>query len=802
MEALLTTTKPTARTSVTGHRMRLSAIIAVTCYCVLAMLAYWPASPFDSHVIPGAATGDPVQMIWYLRWLPFALLHGHNPFFTNFLDYPSGANLATNTLAPALGLAAAPLTLTLGPVATYNFLLRLALASSASSMYFVTRRWTRWTPAAFAGGLLYGFGSYMSDQGLWHLQLAFTPLPPLILGCLAELTAQRRAGTGRAGTGRSARRNGILLGLLCAAQFLIHAEVLADCLLIGAVGLLALAVTHRRQVQDRARHVLRGLGWAVACFLPLCAYPAWFLLAGPRHLDGPISPVWLISQEHADLLSPIRNNIVVHLLAQDGSPLTSHGVGLTFTNNTDYLGIPLLVLLALLTMYQRRATAIRLAVFLALVSYVLTLGPHLSVDGKNTGIPLPALLLARLPLADDIVWNRWSLFMMLFASVVLSIGLDRLHDDLRKIAAGGRIGRLRFATGGPHAAEWIPRTGVPVTLFAVATAALIPLTWTYPMPSVPTTWPGRLVSSLQRSVPQGGVVLALPYVTSSTDAPMAWQAIAQMRFRIVGGYATVPNPAGGGYFHVAPTKALTLLDLGVVGAGAGTLVTSAITRSSLAVQACEAVPEVLREFSADALVVWPSGSYQRLVSGFLKPALGRPSATFGQALVWYNVQRALARRARCGRETHLRAMAVRQGWMSYSSQCWTAPPDYSTISQTATVPGKGTVGMYTAARNRPYYTFAEIPFTEPQNWLHKKYIRITYKGTGSGLLYQVYFELSPTVTAKYTLTDNSSRWRTVSLPTAQRGIRASAWSHVLRAGLALGPKSETGTIAISCPLPS
>ena len=129
-----------------------------------------------------------MQSIWYLEWIPFALFHGHNPFFTNFIDYPGGVNLATNTLASALGLAASPLTLILGPVATYSFLLRLALAVSATSMCFVLRSWTRWWPAAFAGGLLYGFSSYMSEQGPWHLSLAFMPIPPLIFWCLNELS--------------------------------------------------------------------------------------------------------------------------------------------------------------------------------------------------------------------------------------------------------------------------------------------------------------------------------------------------------------------------------------------------------------------------------------------------------------------------------------------------------------------------------------------------------------------------------------------------------------------------------------
>ena len=286
------------------NRAILPAIIAVALYCILAVLAYWPRSPVDSGAIPGATTADPVQAIWYLEWVPFALFHGHNPFITNFIDYPSGVNLATNTLASALGLAASPLTLILGPVATYSFLLRLALAASATSMCFVLRSWTRWWPAVFAGGLLYGFGSYMSDQGQWHLSLAFVPIPPLIFWCLNELLVVRQ---------RSPRRIGILLGpTVCRA-------VLDPCRGPGRLP----ADRRSRRACASNRTSPRGerpgapdipaLGWAAAASRSSALIRSSLLLAGPQHITGPISPVWLISQEHADLLSPIRRNIVVHL---------------------------------------------------------------------------------------------------------------------------------------------------------------------------------------------------------------------------------------------------------------------------------------------------------------------------------------------------------------------------------------------------------------------------------------------------------------------------------------------------------
>ena len=122
-------------------------------FFVLACLLYWPATPFGTGHLPGCACGDPEQQTWFLAWTSHALTHGLNPFFTNYLNAPKGANLAIDTAMPLLGVLGMPITLLAGPVAAFNLLLKLGLAASGVSMFWVLRRYTSWWPAAFAGGL-------------------------------------------------------------------------------------------------------------------------------------------------------------------------------------------------------------------------------------------------------------------------------------------------------------------------------------------------------------------------------------------------------------------------------------------------------------------------------------------------------------------------------------------------------------------------------------------------------------------------------------------------------------------------
>lgn len=209
-------------------------------FLILAVAAYWPTTPWNSTHLPatpygGYSFGDPAQMTWFLAWIPYAITHGLNVFHTNYLDFPHGVNLAANTLSPLLGLIGMPVTLTLGPVATFNVLLRLAFASSAFSMYWVLRHRCPWS-ISFVGGLAYGFGPYVVSQAQTHLDLAFVPLPPLILWCVYELLVVRN---------RRPRRLGVVLGLLAGAQALIDLELLVLLAILVIVGVVGGAVAAR-----------------------------------------------------------------------------------------------------------------------------------------------------------------------------------------------------------------------------------------------------------------------------------------------------------------------------------------------------------------------------------------------------------------------------------------------------------------------------------------------------------------------------------------------------------------------------
>ena len=363
-------------------------------------------------------------MSWFLAWTPFALGHGLNPFFTNYIDFPLGANLASNTSVPLLGLLAAPVTFALGPVASFNLLMRLALASSATSMFLVSRRWVSWWPAAFAAGLLYGFGSYMTFESSVHLDLAFMAIPPLLFWCFDELFVTRR---------RSPIKVGVLLGLLGAAQLLIDPEILAYCAVMAVIGLIFLGCTHRHLVLVVIRAALPGLLTAGASFAAIAGYPIGYFLSGPRHIAHEIQPAGVIAAFRVDLVTPFLRSspgLTQSIRLPGRSPAhRPRRTGRVVAQARDH------------ARSQSRARALHSCSLL---------GPRLTVDGHTLAVWLPEALFEHVPVLVDLEPVRISGIEMLFLAVVLAVGLDRtrtwiIEHAQRSVSLSGdrsRLGRV------------------------------------------------------------------------------------------------------------------------------------------------------------------------------------------------------------------------------------------------------------------------------------------------------------------------------------------------------------------------
>ena len=487
--------------------------------------------------------GDTAQASWFLRWTPFALFHGLNPWFTNFIDFPSGVNMAENPTMPLLGLLTAPISKIFGPVSSFNFLLWLGFTSSATSAFFVLRHWVDRTGAAFVGGLLYGFSPYMIVQGEGHAIFLFVPIPPLVLYVLDELVVRQRS---------SPRKWGLILGLLMTAQFFISSEIFITTFVVAALGVALLAITNASQVRDHAGHVCRALAWSLLICVPLIIEPTIYALSGSQN--------YLSSTAHgsfsfsADLLGTFVPSQLQRL-----APFGLDSVGNRFVHggeNGTYLGLPILAFALYVAVKWWRLGVVRFAFCLSLIVWILSLGPRLTVNAHQTSVPLPYAILEHLPFFAGLVIDRFSLYIALLVALLVAVGLDRVGRPTRS---------------SPHRRHHTTRA-TAIVVFAISAVLLIPLIPKWPYRSATVSIPAFFGSSTADRIPSGSVALTYPYPRDPTIDAMLWQASDDMRFRLIGGYAIVPTAHRIAYsssYPLPPMVPLTLIGdyLGLSAAG-------------------------------------------------------------------------------------------------------------------------------------------------------------------------------------------------------------------------------------------
>jgi hypothetical protein len=549
----------------------------------LSVLLFLPAWRDPSHLVIGGH-GDSEQSMWFLRWLPWALTHGHDPLLTDHIGHPTGANLMWNSSQPLTALAAWPLTAAAGPVLAYNAMLTLALALSGWCAYLAIGRIVPGRLGALAGGLLYGFSPYMIAHAAGHLDLVMAPIPPLLLLVLYELLVTRRL---------SPLRGGAALGVLATLQLFIAEELLASEAIVAAITLGVLALLHRDRVREDTRRLLLALAAGVAVFTVLAdwALAVQFLGSGRPHGTGAASGFG------TDLL-----NLVVPGSAQWLDPHPAQSLFARFAGNgserTGYLGVPLLVLLTVTVARHRRETPVRSAALAGGAAVVLSLGTTLHAGGVHTHIPLPALVLSRLPVLDNLLPGRLMLYAFLAAAVLLAVAVR----DLRHTRSRGLAAALLAAT----AVTLLPRM---------------------PFPTAPVSTPAFFTGTAVQRIGEGDVVLVAPFsrLAVPTEA-MVWQALSGMRFRMPEGYYQGPGPGGTRIYGPPPSATSALMEQ-IWSQGIAPPLDS-VLRGRIAAE--------LRAWGVRDVVVGPMG-HQEVMAAVMTELLGRPPQWWGPVALWTGV---------------------------------------------------------------------------------------------------------------------------------------------------------------------
>jgi hypothetical protein len=577
-------------------------------YLLLGVVLWWHAwaSGAGTHTLCGC--GDPALFLWFFQWPATAVAHLHNPFYSSALFHPGGVNLLSQTSVMGLTVPLIPVTWIWGPVAALNLASTITPALGALATFAVLRRWVRWTPAAYLGGLLYGFSPFvLTSLEFAHLMTAALMVLPLIVGALDEILVRQR---------HPAWQSGLVLGLLLVWQFFLSTEllaVLAVVLLIALAGLvLVVALTDRARrqrrlqarLQRRLPHAVRGVVVGVAVSGVLLVYPLWFALDGPAHLSGVIWPRLeaLGGFEWGSFVGP-------HLVTGSRGYNQLGGYLGRQLPSAGYIGWGLLGVLvagSLVWFRDRR---------LWFFGFVLAVCVLCSLIARPGGLE-PAHLFAHIPLLDDVIEQRFMVFGFLAAAIMLAVIIDHVHDGLGRVRSGSWASSL--------------------VALGVAAVALVPIALTFdsalPFTMEAVTLP-RWYTEVAPTLPPGRVLLSYPAPFSGIQVAMAWQSVDAMHYSQAGGGGPQGVRARAG--SAAPGFAvLTRLAFGI-GQSPPTG-----TPAQLA-----AVRHAIAEWRVDTVVIAPQPGAPFLLEGrdptyaaaLMTAALGRLPRIQAGAWVWNDV---------------------------------------------------------------------------------------------------------------------------------------------------------------------
>jgi hypothetical protein len=514
----------TPRERIAAAFARQPSIAALLAYLGFSALLFGrAAAPHFTTIYLGRGV-DQAFFIWCLVWWPYAIAHHLNPFVTGLIFAPAGFNLTWSTSIPLLSLLAFPLTATAGPITAFNLLCVACPALTAWTAFLLCRSLTGRFWPSMLGGYIFGFSSYMLAQLYGgHLNLLAVFLVPLVM----YLVLARLRGR--------IRRRSFTLGLfaLATAQFLIATEILAAMTLFGGLALAAGWTMSEGDLRRRIADLAPAIFFACLGMAIVVSPYLYYFFAGFRAI--PIySPSWY-STDLLNFMVP-TGTIALGAAIDPFRRLAAFFTG-NLSEQSGYVGLPLLAIAVWFVFERRRSFAARLLTLMLAVTAVAAMGPRLHVGGRSY-FKLPWSLLHRAPLLDQALPMRFTVYLFLLLAVIAAMWLAAPSRDLRIRAAAGAI---VFASLFPN-----PRARIWAKPDIVS-----------PPPAFFTT------GTYRRYLAPGEIVATLPYARGEADATMMWQALSGMYFRLAGGYpalsplrflrwpivrsenqlATIPDPA-------------------------------------------------------------------------------------------------------------------------------------------------------------------------------------------------------------------------------------------------------------------
>lgn len=448
---------------------------------------------------------DPLLFMWFMRWIPFAIGHGFNPLYSNFVSYPYGVNILWNTSIPLASICLWPVTHLFGVVVAYNVLIIGSMVAACLAMFMFCDLFFGNKIVAVVCGAVYGFSPYMVAESLGHPHLTSTSFCIPIIGIISLKFLR-----GQDFSKRQTLLYGLSLGIVSLAELLLGEEVYATTWLVGALTLAVLMVI--KPIPKTSLHALLRLAGTAGLFSVILSSPLIaYQILGPAKPAGALQPFNVYVADAFNLFVPGPFRWI-----KDSATLS---ISSRFTGNgsewTSYIGIPFILIILIVSIRLWERKSIRVISVMMVLVVLLSFGPELHLDGYVTNIRLPWDLIERLPLLDSALPSRLSVYSFVFLSLFLGFFMTeficgRAHKNLSRL----------FSIG----------------VLILGLAVFSPQVGSYPTSRLPKTPAIFVNGGLDSVLPRHKTALVIPFSDGGHASAMYWQQESEFYFKMPEGY--------------------------------------------------------------------------------------------------------------------------------------------------------------------------------------------------------------------------------------------------------------------------
>ena len=564
-----------------------------------ALVLYRELFPHFASTMVGFGNGDPNQAAWFLANTAHAIKTLSNPFVSHLINYPYSANMMANTSTIAVGALFAPVTLAWGPIVALNIVFITGIAATTWSYAFVARRFGMTLPVALLVGVLIGFAPIRMIHGQGQPFLIFAVGTPWMLYSIWKLVE------GHA-TGPAAMMQSVFWVVWSALVSLERLFIIGVPIAVY-IAIRTWQARHSENFHERLK-VLSRFALLCAVFL---SWPLYEFQFGEQSLHGPPHD-WLMGYS-----SHLRDFVAAGpWMLWNGLGPSDHNTGFLSGNFIDasYIGFPVLAAFLWGAWRLRNRFAIRCLTLAAVGGLILSCGLEIAWTDRGWSFPGAYAVLQHLPGFS----SAHPLNFQIVSSIAMAFVIGFAIDDCLKSR---------------------PRRQVPLAIVSVILVLSIAPNQVFSTTKVELkSWYGSAEG--KAVVPNGSVVLTYPYSQNIINGPMLDQAVAGMRFRLIGGQVTVPNPHGRGQSvrPLAPRGVFDIFAHGYLGQDLLSLYNVPVgPMPERGVSTTAMLRAFVRTHDVDVIVMEFSGADPLAVVQRLNDAFGKGNVRRESNLIWWKV---------------------------------------------------------------------------------------------------------------------------------------------------------------------